>query len=131
LLPVLELWRAGRHRELPVYRAAGAPIEELEERGHAIVRALRARGSRLQISLVASSALFGGGTSPEKAFASRALAVTHEEISSERLLERLRGAPTPVIGRAHEGAVLLDLRSIAPREDAAVVAALTAAGDRR
>jgi L-seryl-tRNA(Ser) seleniumtransferase len=126
LLPVLELWRTGRQDELPVYRAAGASLQELEKRGHAMLRALRARGTALEATLVDSTALFGGGTSPEKSFPSRALALSHPTISCDRLLARLRSGRTPVIGRAREGLALLDLRSIAPENDAAVLEALAA-----
>jgi L-seryl-tRNA(Ser) seleniumtransferase len=124
LLPVLELWRTGRHGELPIYRAAAAPLESLEKRGDAIRRAVAERGGKLEITLIPSSALFGGGTSPEKAFPSRALAISHPSISCESLLARLRSGPTPVIGRAHEGRALLDLRTIAPAQDPVLIEAL-------
>jgi L-seryl-tRNA(Ser) seleniumtransferase len=39
----------------------------------------------------------------------------------------LRGrAPTPIIARVHHGETLLDLRTVAPEDDATVAAALSA-----
>jgi L-seryl-tRNA(Ser) seleniumtransferase len=38
--------------------------------------------------------------------------------------KRLRGGEPPVIGRITEGKLLLDLRSVRPREDAALVRAV-------
>lgn len=120
----LNAWKTGLWRELPVYRAAATPLTELEARGEEIRR--RASGPALRIEGVAALALFGGGTSPEKRFPSRALALEHVSLSADALAESLRQGEPPVVGRVEEGRVLLDLRSIAPDEDAAVVSALEA-----
>ncbi len=121
----LAAWKTDRWRELPVYRAAGAPLAALENRGQDIRS--RAASHDLEIAVVASLALFGGGTSPEKRFESRALAVTHRRLSADALARRLRASEPPVAGRVEDDRVLLDLRSIAPEEDGAVAAGLTAA----
>lgn len=122
-------WKTGRWRDLPVYRAAAAPREELDRRGEAIARAAasarRSAGrTALAIDVVDSLALFGGGTSPEKRFPSRALALAHPESDADRIAAELRRASPPVVGRVEDGRVLLDLRSIRPEEDAAVAHAL-------
>jgi L-seryl-tRNA(Ser) seleniumtransferase len=91
--------------------------------------------------VVASEATFGGGTSPEKAFASRALSVVLAGLTPDQTAARLRVGATdggalpvaplngalPVIARVERDRVLLDLRSILPEEDAVVAAALAAA----
>ncbi len=136
LAATLAAWKTGRWRDSPVYRAAGADLAALEERGERIRQAVGAasRGARgpgappeasgLQLAIIESLALFGGGTSPEKRFPSRALALTHATLSAESLAARLRAASPPIVGRVEEGRLLLDLRSIAPEEDSAVEAAL-------
>jgi L-seryl-tRNA(Ser) seleniumtransferase len=126
LIPVLELWRAGRQRELPIYRAAGATLGELTERGERILRELASRGAALESRLVPSMALFGGGTSPEKTFPSLALSLAKKGVAASRLLETLRSGNPAIIGRAQAGRALLDLRTIRPEEDRAVVDALAA-----
>ncbi|MEP6769387.1 MAG: L-seryl-tRNA(Sec) selenium transferase [Acidobacteriota bacterium] len=120
----LAAWKTGRWRELPIYRAAAAPLDALERRGEAIRSGAAAPG--LEASVVASLALFGGGTSPEKRFESRALALTHRRLSADALARRLRLFDPPVAGRVEDDRVLLDLRSVAPDEDPMLAAALTA-----
>jgi L-seryl-tRNA(Ser) seleniumtransferase len=120
----LTAWKTGSWRELPVFRAAGAPLPALEARGERIRAAVS--GSTLRIEAVPSLALFGGGTSPEKRFPSRALALEHTSLSPDGLAARLRTGGPPIVGRVEEGRFLLDLRSIAPEEDATVAAALAA-----
>ena len=121
----LAAWKTGGWRDFPVYRAAAASLDLLEQRGERISRSFReAPNSGISIELVASLALFGGGTSPEKKFPSRALAVSRDGVSADELARRLRAGAPPVVGRVEGGKVLLDLRSILPEEDAVVERAL-------
>ena len=94
------------------------------ERGEKIRRAVVLTAPALSIAMVESGALFGGGTSPEKTFPSRALAVSLPSVAAEELAARLRHGDPPVVARIDEGRVLLDLRSIAPAEDEIVAGAL-------
>lgn len=121
----LAAWKTGRWRDFPVYRAAGAPLDLLEARGEKIRRSVGATaGSGIAVDVVASLALFGGGTSPEKTFPSRALAVARDGLSADELARRLRLGAPPVVGRVEAGKVLLDLRSVLPEEDAVIERAL-------
>ncbi len=123
LASTLSAWKRGGWRDFPVYRAAARPLEELERRGATLVAA--ARGiPEVSASVEPCEALFGGGTSPEKRFPSRALALSHASLSADELASRLRRRPTPIIGRAEEGRLWLDLRSVQPEEDAEIAAAL-------
>lgn len=125
----LAAWKTGRWREFPVYRAAGASLEALEERGEKVRRSVSMSATHgLTLEVVASLALFGGGTSPEKTFASRALEVSREGASADEVATRLRAGAPPVVGRVEEGMVLLDLRSVAPEEDAVLERALKQLG---
>jgi L-seryl-tRNA(Ser) seleniumtransferase len=126
LAATLAAWKTGKWRQLPIYRAAGAPLSRLEERGESIRNCLDRRPAGFSIEVVPSAALFGGGTSPEKRFASRALALSHRALDAPDLLARLRLGEPPIVGRIEEGRVLLDLRTIAPEEDSAVEEALLA-----
>ena len=124
LSATLAAWKTGRWRDFPVYRAAGQALALLAERGEKIRRAVRRRAPAVSLALVEATALFGGGTSPEKPFPSRALAVSLESLGAEDIAARLREAEPPVVARIEEGRVLLDLRSIAPAEDEDVAKAL-------
>ena len=126
LAATLSAWQTGAWRRMTVYAAAAASAEELERRGEAI-RA-RLHGDRLDVEIVEALALFGGGTSPEKRFDSRALAVARTGTSADSLAKELRENEVPVVGRVEDGRLLLDLRSIAPEEDLIVAAALERLG---
>lgn len=127
LQATLAEWKSGRWRELPVYRAAGATLSALERRGEAIAESVAGRGS-LRVEVVPSLALFGGGTSPEKTFPSRALALADETRTrtADDLAAQLRGGEIPVVGRVEDGRLRLDLRSIFPEEDTIVAHAIGA-----
>jgi L-seryl-tRNA(Ser) seleniumtransferase len=124
LAATLSAWKRGTWREFPVYRAAASTLEELERRGAALAAAAAA-GPELTATVVPSEALFGGGTSPEKRFPSRALALSHTRLSAEELASFLRRRVTPIVGRAEQSRLWLDLRSVAPEEDSEIAAALT------
>jgi L-seryl-tRNA(Ser) seleniumtransferase len=129
LAATIAAWKTGKWREFPVYRAAGESLESLEARGEKIRGAALRRAPRLSLDVVASTALFGGGTSPEKPFPSRALAVALPDFRAEDLAARLRGADPPIVARIEEDRLLLDLRSVDPGEDAILEAALGGLAD--
>jgi L-seryl-tRNA(Ser) seleniumtransferase len=125
LSATLAVWKTGHWRSLPIYRAASQPLSDLERRGRSIASAVRRTPGALEIEVGDSEALFGGGTSPEKRFPSRALRVSHREVDASGLARALRESDTPIVGRVEEGHLWLDLRSIDPEEDSAVTEALS------
>ena len=125
LAATISAWKTGKWRDFPVYRAAGQSLDRLRDRGEVIQDALRRRAPAVALELVASSAFFGGGTSPEKPFPSRALAVSLPGLSADELAGRLRSAEPPIVARIEEGRLLLDLRSVDPDEDAMLIETLS------
>src|SRR6266540_4902803 len=81
LAATIAAWKTGKWRDFPVYRAAGQSLDRLRERGEGIRDAARLRAPAVALELVGSNAFFGGGTSPEKPFPSRALAVSLSGLS--------------------------------------------------
>ena len=81
-------------------------------------------GRALAASVLASEAGVGGGAFPIARIPSFAVSPAGP---AARLERALREAPTPVIGRATDDRVLLDLRSVAPDEDALLVESVAAA----
>ena len=120
LAATLRDWKRGAWRDFPVYRAAALPIEDLERRGAALARTAP---PALAAEVRPSRAVFGGGTSPEKTFPSRAL-VLGGDASADALAARLRERAIPVVARVEDDRVWIDLRSVAPEEDSEVGAAL-------
>ena len=87
----------------------------------------RARLARVAASIgaeiVAAEAFVGGGAAPDAGIAGEALALPGDEA----LARRLRSGTPPVVGYLRDGRLLLDLRTIDPEDDAALVAAVAAA----
>jgi L-seryl-tRNA(Ser) seleniumtransferase len=89
-----------------------ASLLEIEARAEAIVAKLRAAG--IEAKVVDSSASVGGGAFPTAAIPSLAIALSRKPQEVEK---KLRLGDPAVIGRISEGNLLLDLRSVLPRED--------------
>jgi L-seryl-tRNA(Ser) seleniumtransferase len=117
----LALYRAGvAVREIPVWRQIAAPVSTLEARAAAVIAAV---GRDAQI--LNTEATVGGGSLPGQVLPSRAVRVP--ATSPDALVARLRAGSPAVVGRIEHGAVILDLRSVEPDDDAALAAALEAA----
>jgi L-seryl-tRNA(Ser) seleniumtransferase len=117
----LALYRAGvAAREIPVWRQISAPAEALAARAAAVADAV---GS--PATVVAVEATVGGGSLPGQVLPSRAVCLPSD--APDRLLARLRTGDPAVVGRIEAGAVVLDLRSVEPADDAPLAAAIAAA----
>ena len=125
LAATLELYRAGRALdEIPVWRMLAASVASLRARAEAI-RDSAGRDDIGVIDVVETEATVGGGALPGETLQSVALALGRRQ--PERMLGRLRAGRPAIVGRVAGGRVLLDLRTIAPDDDAAVGAALRTA----
>ncbi len=112
--------------EIPLFAMLATPVEELRRRANAICAAVGDRAAaRITPSEVASAT--GGGTLPMARIPSVGLAVSLHDRSPDEFAARLRAQRPPVIGRIDEAAFIIDLRTVAPGEDEALIAALTAA----
>ncbi len=109
-------------KEIPVLAMLTERIEQLETRANSVVSALRARGIDAEVS--PSTASVGGGAFPTAEIPSRAVVIRDDADSVEA---RLRHGEPAVIGRITDGKLLLDLRSVMPREDGALTTAIAKA----
>ena len=112
---VLRLHLAGR--PLPIDRL-WVDATEHRARLERVARALGAFGDE-RVGIVAADAYVGGGAAPEAPIPGEALALPGDE----ELARRLRTGEPPVVGYLKEGRLVLDLRTVAPEDDAALVAA--------
>ncbi len=72
--------------------------------------------------------MIGGGSLPEESLPTKLVAIPAASGAAlEALAKRLRQGETPVVGRIEDGRLLLDPRSVANREHAALVRAVKAA----
>jgi L-seryl-tRNA(Ser) seleniumtransferase len=104
----------------PTYRMLATPVEELERRAGALAGALADLADRAELAVVACTGMVGSGTSPTEQIPSRALSVRPRALSAEELARRLRAGDSPVYARVQHDAVLLDVRTVFPEEDAEV-----------
>jgi L-seryl-tRNA(Ser) seleniumtransferase len=109
---------------IPALRMLRVSEEELQHRAEHIARHLRISCPELEIEVVESRSVLGGGSAPGSTLPSRALAVRIGERSSGEMLGHLRQWATPIIARVEDERVLLDLRTVEAAQDAMIVAAL-------
>jgi L-seryl-tRNA(Ser) seleniumtransferase len=109
-----DTWR----EEIPIYRMLAATLVDLRDRAAAYVAALPSA------EILESDAYVGGGSLPESRIASVAVAIATPK--SKMLAAALRRGDPPVVARIENDRLLIDLRAIAPDEDAKAIAAIAA-----
>ena len=112
--------------ELPLLRTLTRPIHELITVARRVAHALTERiDSSFEINAAESRCQIGSGALPEATLASAAVVVTaRSDRAITQLAEKLRRLETPIIGRIHDGALRLDVRTI---DDADALCAALAA----
>jgi L-seryl-tRNA(Ser) seleniumtransferase len=112
-------------REVPVLRMLSAGEEELAERAERLRAALERAGAGARV--IRASARVGGGALPLLELEGPVCAVEPGALSLDELAARLRSGDPPVVGRAHEGWLLLDPRTMTDADTEAAAAAVAAA----
>jgi len=111
---------------IPAVRMMRASKSEIGERAESVARQLREERG-LEVEVIDGESVIGGGAAPSSVLPTRLLAVTLRNANADALLARLRSQDLPLIARTHEGRVLIDLRTVLPEQDTAVISALRAA----
>jgi len=99
---------------------AALPLDRLWPDPSAHRDRLERAASRLGAEIVAAEAFLGGGSAPEAPIPGEALALPGDDA----LLARLRLSDPPVVGYLRQGRLLLDLRTVDPEDDEALIAAV-------
>ena len=114
-----------RWNDLPVLRMIRQTREDLRRRAAAFVRAHALAGA----AIVDGESMLGGGSTPQQTLPSALIAFDRHAVAMERLL---RASHPAVIARIEDDRLLIDLRTVHPREEEALATALhatlTAAG---
>jgi L-seryl-tRNA(Ser) seleniumtransferase len=110
------------HDAIPTLRMMRLSKDEIGKRAEAL--AAKVVAPKLKVEIVNGESILGGGAAPSSVLPTRLLALTCEGLSADELAARLRGSEPPIASRVDEGRVLLDLRTVFPEQDGAVVAAL-------
>jgi L-seryl-tRNA(Ser) seleniumtransferase len=117
----------GDHDAIPTLRMMRLSKEAIGERAEAM--AARIMDPKLKIEVIDGESIIGGGAAPSSVLPSRVLALTCDGLSADEISVRLRAAKPPVIARLEDGRVLLDLRTVFPEQDSALVGALAGIGE--
>ncbi len=110
------------HEAIPTLRMMRLTKDAIGERAEKL--AARVGAPKLKLEIVDGESILGGGAAPSSVLPTQLLALTCEGLSADELAARLRGSEPPIIPRVEDGRVLLDLRTVFPDQDAAVVAVL-------
>jgi L-seryl-tRNA(Ser) seleniumtransferase len=108
--------------DLPTLRMVRAPVSEVEERAIDLAEDLRRIVPGLEVDVTPSVARSGGGTLPT--YEIHSFAVRLGGTDPETLAAELRSSEPPVIGRVREGRLWLDVRTLLPGDEEAVIGAL-------
>ncbi|MFL6230379.1 MAG: L-seryl-tRNA(Sec) selenium transferase [Pyrinomonadaceae bacterium] len=121
----LDAYRRGAHlREVPALRMLAATREEIERRARSLVRRARRDAGELSLEIVPGESAVGGGSAPTTHPATALIALTHARLSASALDARLRQTDPPVVARILGERVVIDLRTVAAAEEAALLEAL-------
>jgi L-seryl-tRNA(Ser) seleniumtransferase len=114
---------------VPLLQLLGTSAENLKNRAERLAPQIAA------VKKVVASAIpvqdityLGGGSIPTQQLSTWCIAITPASLSVDRLAASLRAGIRPVVGRIQQDRLLLDLRSVFPRQDIDLVAAVEALG---
>ena len=122
----LEIHRAGRaFTEIPVLRQLALTANEIRTRAERLLARLQAEStSPAAFSLEAVASASGGGALPEMTVPSWAVAISPSR--ADHFARQLRLGTPSVFSRVQEGKVLIDLRTVLPHDEDALVKCLLA-----
>ena len=110
---------------LPTLRLLTRTQADIREQAHRLAPNVTAKlGDQYRVETASVSSQIGSGALPVEVLPSAALSIKAVNGGDEplrSLAERLRQLPKPVIGRLHNGAVLLDLRCLEPIHEEAFI----------
>jgi L-seryl-tRNA(Ser) seleniumtransferase len=114
-------------REIPVLRLLGTPLTELRQRADALALRLREVPGLETVRAAEDVAYVGGGSLPDQAMKTWVVEITAGALSDAELARRLRLGTPAVMGRLRDGKLVLDVRTVFPHQEAALIEAMRAA----
>jgi L-seryl-tRNA(Ser) seleniumtransferase len=117
--------------EIPTIRMVRAAVQEIKRRAENFVRELRPELplDEVEIEVVDGNSLAGGGSTPAQTLPTKVIRIASARYSAAKLEQRLRRAPAgvSVIARVEEERLVLDLRTVFPEQERALIKTLSAA----
>jgi len=108
-------------REVPVLHMLDLSLAELRARAEALATSLRSFEALSVVEVRQDEAYAGGGSLPEQALTSWVVELEAPALGDVELAHRLRTADPAVVTRLRGGRVVLDLRTVLPHQENALV----------
>jgi L-seryl-tRNA(Ser) seleniumtransferase len=110
--------------EVPILRMLNTSVPELRQRADALAVELRSIPGIVSADVREDVAFVGGGSLPDQPLKTVVVELTARDIGAAELASALRSSSPPVIGRAHGGKILLDLRTVFAEQEARLIDAV-------
>jgi len=104
-------------KDVPVLGMLGEPLSVLRQRAEVLAVRLREVAGVAKVNVSEDLAYVGGGSLPDQTVKTCVLEVEANGLGDEELAHRLRIGDPPVIGRLRDGKLVLDVRTIFPRQE--------------
>jgi L-seryl-tRNA(Ser) seleniumtransferase len=114
-------------REVPVLRMLATPLPELRLRAESLAAKLRPLAGFASVTVRDDIAFVGGGSLPDQTMQTCVIEVKAEHVSDADLAYRLRTGSPAVLGRLRDEHLVLDVRTIFPEQETALIEALRTA----
>lgn len=112
------------HDSIPALRMMKLPAAEIGRRAEQFVQRLKSQVHGVQAEVIDGESVIGGGAVPGSNLHTRLVALSLGDFSADELATQLRRNDPPIVARVVEGRVILDLRTVFPAQESAVLDAL-------
>jgi len=113
-------------RAIPLLHLLATSAENLKNRAERLAPQMAAAKAVAEAEAVSGVTYLGGGSIPTQGLSTWCVALKPSSSSVDRLAAALRTGTPSVVGRVQQDRLWLDLRSVLPRQDAQLVAAVEA-----
>ena len=109
-------------QEIPLLRMLSMPIENLKLRAEKLALQLDAVSAVSSCEAIEEEAMLGGGSLPAQKIPTWCVSIS-PSVSVDSLTAKLRNSEPAVLGRVQKDRLLLDMRTVSPSDDLALVKA--------
>ena len=130
LAATLGAYLRGAADEIPALRMIRMSLEEIKRRAQNFLRELTPELplGEVELEIADGSSLAGGGSTPTQSLPTKLIRIASARYSATQLEQRLRRAPAgiSVIARVEDDRLILDLRTVLPEQEPALLKTLAA-----
>jgi L-seryl-tRNA(Ser) seleniumtransferase len=130
LAATLGAYLRGAVDEIPALRMIRMSVQEIKRRAENFLRELTPELplGEVEVEITDGSSLAGGGSTPTQSLPTKLIRIASARYSASQLEQRLRRAPAgiSVIARVEEDRLILDLRTVFPEQEPALLKTLAA-----